>query len=268
MKQSLQYGVIATIAAALIFMPACKKVRDYIAHNPPLEVKLCSIEKIKLDVFGEKNELAVNYNEQEDPVSVLHTKQNVFSNVDQRFRYDKQNRLTDYITNFSGNTGVLQWHTYTYKNKNTVIDTVYNYEGKITDDLPPYSATDFRVWVYELDVWGRIIKSIEYNQTSPEPAVVNYVYNMQGNLLKQGAEYDNKVNIYRTNKVWMFIAKDYSMNNALSTADETIKIKDYNAAGLPLEYKALPANEGIGTLMNLNYEQLQVEYNCGNLHNN
>jgi hypothetical protein len=269
MKQSYHYGLVAILSTALFFS-GCKKVRDYVSRNPPMEVKLCNIEKLKLNVFGEKNVLKFSYDELGNPISILHGKPNINSNVDQHFRYDEDNRLKDYLTNYSGNVGVLEWHTYTYINKKTIIDTAYYYEGRITDPHAPYEANDFAVWIYELDVVGRIIKSTFYNQISPEAETIKFSYDEKGNLKKPGISYDDKVNITRTNKIWMFLNKDYSMNNSLGAKDSNnqVKIKSYNSSGLPLQYEAIPHQLSLGRFTNLNFEELEVDYTCSGSHSN
>jgi hypothetical protein len=58
----------------------------------------------------------------------------------------------------------------------------------------------------------------------------DYVYDANGNLVN-GAVYDNKLNINRTNAVWMFITRDYSVNNPFTASQ-------YNQNSLPLRFTA------------------------------
>jgi len=61
---------------------------------------------------------------------------------------------------------------------------------------------------------------------SPGFSLVNsYSYNADGNLA--GHDYDDKINYHRTNRVWMFIDRDYSVNNPV------IATYEYNDFGLP-----------------------------------
>jgi len=54
----------------------------------------------------------------------------------------------------------------------------------------------------------------------------SYQYDASGNLVRPGVTYDDKVRIYRTNDIWMFLMRDYSKNNA-------VVANEYNAAGYP-----------------------------------
>ena len=121
----------------------------------------------------------------------------------------------------------------------------YNQEGLIAIDtiFSGYAGQDYR---YEekffYDDQKRIIKTItklyrasdgtdEPPQENPDlnvEQVTEYAYDSNGNLIKPGVVYDKKMNPRRTNSVWMFVDKDYSVNNPLPGPTH------YNALGLPL----------------------------------
>ncbi len=140
------------------------------------------------------------------------------------FRYDKYGRLSDYILTYFGSAGgVVTWDEYTYPDKKTVIDSAYEYTGNVSDPVHP---TDFKnhgnlVTVYNLDASGRIIRASELGNNGIPYFVSNFAYNSHGNLIRPGVTYDNKVNVYQTNKVWMFIHNDYSVNNELTNPPYT-----------------------------------------------
>jgi hypothetical protein len=60
----------------------------------------------------------------------------------------------------------------------------------------------------------------------------NYVYDAKGNLTGS-SNYDNKVSVYRTSFVWMFLFRNYSVNNLITA-------KSYNTQGLPLDFRNSP----------------------------
>jgi YD repeat-containing protein len=57
------------------------------------------------------------------------------------------------------------------------------------------------------------------------PQTYTFNYNSSGN--RTGPVYDDKLNLNRTNKIWMFLARDYSMNNPFVATQ-------YNLNDLPL----------------------------------
>jgi hypothetical protein len=79
--------------------------------------------------------------------------------------------------------------------------------------------------LYEYDSLGRIVKVRTKYPFTPEIEQV-YTYNAAGNSSAY-ANYDQKINLLRTHKLWMFLARDYSKNNPLTGAS-------YNWMGLPV----------------------------------
>ena len=83
-----------------------------------------------------------------------------------------------------------------------------------------------------------------------------YNYDGAGNLIhpaSAGVVYDNKMNINRTNDIWQFLSRDYSMNNPF-TADA------YNAAGFPTVVNTLPS-----VLWSSEFKRgvpMQINYRC------
>jgi hypothetical protein len=97
------------------------------------------------------------------------------------------------------------------------MDTVVNYYS--------YDSQDRITRVHQ--EWGYGSNDLIYN------------YDSNGNLIRTGYTpqgqpipliYDNQVNPQRTNEVYMFVARDYSRNNAMA-ADS------YNDKGLPLVFR-------------------------------
>jgi YD repeat-containing protein len=90
---------------------------------------------------------------------------------------------------------------------------------------------------YTYDNQDRIIKVHRVGNTYSDE--LNYNYDSNGNLVRTGYTlqgqpiplvYDNQVNPQRTNEVYMFVARDYSRNNAMPA-------ESYNDKGLPLLFR-------------------------------
>ena len=86
-----------------------------------------------------------------------------------------------------------------------------------------------RLTTYTYDGTCRVIKTSAIDLSiagGGTPAVNTYTYDASGNLVRPGIVYDNKVNIHRTNKIFMFVDRDFSMNNPFTAAT-------YNGYSLP-----------------------------------
>ena len=95
----------------------------------------------------------------------------------------------------------------------------------------PFVRQNLMIVYPQYDNLNRVIE----DAAVPNPdatAIVNgqtFFYDDAGNLRNGGNVYDNKLNPNRTNKIWMFIERDYSVNNP-SVATK------YNSIGLPLHF--------------------------------
>jgi hypothetical protein len=204
---------------------SCRKVYDYIREHPDGHESLCRITQIRL--LGNAHEhdtFNVIYNSQGDPVSMLATDQvpNA-TNYDQYFRYDHRGRLSDYLLTFTQSTGILTWHKYSYPRNNFVVDTVINYSDASFDGPAPIAGVGpgyYYIQDWSLDAYGRIVNGT--------------IYDANGNkvLSRPDLTYDNKVNPYRTSKIWQFVFNDYSRNNIIQADHSFMPV--YNEFGLPL----------------------------------
>jgi hypothetical protein len=114
---------------------------------------------------------------------------------------------------------------------------------------------------YQYDNYGRIFQvSIEFPQEPGAlPSTTTYNYDNNGNLIPSNpanAVYDNKVNIHRTNDIWMFVDRNYSVNNP-------VKATTYNTKGLPLTFNQTPPPFE-GFLYNLDISKSTIVYHCNN----
>lgn len=153
---------------------------------------------------------------------------------------------------YRGAVNYERWDKYGYNDKLQIVaDTQYVF-GSITGGVPQITgrAAFFK---YQYDTENRIIHetvSSLNNNTISIIAENDFVYNGNGNLVKGATVYDNKLSIYRTNAVLMFITKDYSVNNAFTAAQ-------YNDNALPLRF---PVNNF--ALINSAYGKMRADYAC------
>src|SRR6185369_6306838 len=88
---------------------------------------------------------------------------------------------------------------------------------------------------YQLDKEGRISKVYTLSGLPHQPPQLDgeVTYDANGNLPLAGPDlsYDDKVNVYRTNKVWQFVFQDYSRNNQVKI--DYFFFNEYNNFGLP-----------------------------------
>ena len=239
--------ILIVVFITLSSLPSCRKVSDYIHGHPDAHDSLCRIIKMSVSTYYSANLYTFSYNKSGDPISILDTNRiGTNGNDDQYFRYDRSGRLTDHVLTFIGETdNVIAWHKYGYPRNNFITDTAIYYFGEVTKPAPnaANAPNGYSIFGYTLDVHGRIIQywslPKDPHQTPPPPE--NVTYDANGNLTSSNPEryYDDKVNVYRTNKVWQFVYGDYSRNNLLPRSPSNPvypRVPDpvYNDFGLPL----------------------------------
>jgi hypothetical protein len=151
------------------------------------------------------------------------------------FYYDKKHRLTDYIGPYQidPNSTYEFWYHYQYDQtgERVLVDTQYVF-GTMVNGVPQPNALYKYAGNYEYDVQGRIsrVTRVLMLPTGPLfPAYVDtYEYDTEGNLIGFGP-YDNRINLHRTNKVWQFVDRNYSVNNPAWA-------EKYNSLGYPLRF--------------------------------
>ncbi|HRN55599.1 MAG TPA: RHS repeat protein [Agriterribacter sp.] len=244
----------------IILSTGCKKVLDYVAHHSDGLASQCRIEGFTgsfktYEVDGSEEGVLVPdtvrffYNAQGNPVKVEHTFSKTIwaiSSLDAAFRYDQNGRLTAFLTGVSPIANYAdEWHSYTYVNSHLIIDTVFYYASDdwTIKDRPDFYSHYF-VDTYELDTFGRIIKV-----TTSHGNISTYSYDQNGNLIKPGVTYTNKTNMRQTNKVWMFVDKDYSVNSPQSAASQ------YNQHKLPVKLNFFP-------MLGPQLQDIIVNYKC------
>lgn len=82
--------------------------------------------------------------------------------------------------------------------------------------------------------------------------IIDYEYDNRGNLVVYGATYDDKINYRRTDKVLMFIERDYSVNNIKP-------VGSYNQHYLPVKSAGTAPTH---IFPDLQTDKLDIEYKC------
>jgi len=234
----------------LAFLPGCEKVFDYIHDNPSQDFTDCQIKEITLP-GGIKG--TFTYNRYGDPVSVIYT-----STSSERpnfsFKYDNKKRLIESLSYFDNST-YYYWSKYKYNNNGLIVsDSTYE-AGVIENGVPVSGDGSVRlVRNYIYDAQNRIVKIVQHWPDFPdEEGEAEWFYDANGNRQLDPSRtdaYDSKMNIHRTHKVFMFIDRDYSLNNPVGATD-------YNAKYLPTKFASTN-----GRLLDVSLANGQVTYKC------
>ncbi|HRP32910.1 MAG TPA: RHS repeat protein [Agriterribacter sp.] len=264
MKKIPLFAIIIAALWVITQSTGCKKVLDYIVHHPDGLASKCRIERIignyRTYLIDDSEEGVVVtdtafffYNAQGNPVRVEHPFSKAdwrISSFDDAFGYDESGRLKASMEAVNPTENYAdEWHYYTYVNSHLIIDTTFYY---VNDDWRIKNRPEFysyyRVSTIELDNFERIIK-----ETDSGGFVTTYSYDQNGNLIKPGVTYTNKTSILQTNKVWMFLARDYSVNSPEGSATK------YNQFKLPVKLNYLPSTwpQAVPT-----HPGISVNYQC------
>lgn len=214
MRKSFFFSGLVLVLLSISIVYSCRRVDHVILK------RLCRIEMMNAYTFRQDPvPRYFTYNQSGNPVRVSFDDSPGTGTPFYDFFYNDKQQLIQF-NEFSD-------HFYTYDDRGLVIvDTTHSY----------YTGEDF--WYEEkffYDDENRIIKTIFKIYQAPTELpdigvehVTEYVYDSRGNLVRPGVSYDNKTNPRRTNKIWMFVDKDYSVNNPIPGPTA------YNELGLPL----------------------------------
>lgn len=226
MKKLYYCCLLLGVGYVSIALTGCNKeetTEDDLRKDPLATNDRCQVSFMNYSFSTEPIGVSIRYNSAGDPVNIIQTKPGT-GHPNTLFRYDKKRRLTDYIGIYEDG-GFEFWHRYVYDKKGRVIRDTSYFFGGMTDDEPEWYI-DGAIVQYEYDHLGRIVHTSQDWFSSPGmPLDSYYSYDANGNLVVPGVTYDNKTAIHRTNRVWMFIDRNYSRNNAYATT--------WNENGLP-----------------------------------
>jgi hypothetical protein len=237
----------------LTLIISCTKNDDYTFRNYKPDIKHCQVTRIiHWASCCSKDTMVFSYNQWGDPVSIKRLPYAATGAPHYVFMYDKKRRLTDVVGMYQGGGSGEVWHKYFYSNAGNsgiIVDSAYAFfilkNGMIISDYP--FATYFTY-----DKTGRIIKDSIVSNAGEYITVNNYAYDANGNLV--GRNYDDKLNIHLTNKIWMFFDRDYSVNNPI-VADV------YNSSGLPVKFDSRPSSKFL-KFMNTMLFDAEISYDC------
>jgi hypothetical protein len=219
--------VLLVIATCTLLFVACRKEitpKDNEIGNTPLPTTgtYCRIESIWLNPNGANQSYwIIAYDDYENPRYIT-TPLPATGQPFREFKYDGWHRLKQFVGDY-GNGLFEEWHFYGFDNNGRIgVDTNYVF-GTLGEK--PTNYFNRTISMLEYDSQGRIVRETSHDDHGTN-TVKTYTYDSNGNLVRPGATYDNKVHLNRTNDIWMFLTRDYSMNNPV-IADA------YNAAGYP-----------------------------------
>lgn len=244
-------SILAMLGIVLLLAAGCKKIPDYPHGSRP-----CQIIKMKGSLKGNEDSLIFKYNSKGLPVSITQIHASTGS-PDYMFRYDKRDRLKDFIGVYTGSNAFEFWHRYGHDHKNRIItDTLY-IMGIIADEPEAYIETTA---IFEYDAQNRIIRTILKYTHNQDEISWGYSYDQQGNRQSGGdwpvIAYDNKVNLHRLHPVWQFLDNDYSNNNPI-VADA------YNEYRLPLKYNIAGTDlTQYFSFVGFQFPRVDITYTC------
>ena len=256
------------MVALMALLPGCQKFVDvkdlWHQHNPDCRIaEIAYHSSIGPDTIFAK----FNYDNKGRPTRILSSYVHD-GRPNHLFRYDSKGRLSNYIGHYAAN--IMDdvrydfWIQYHYDARGRVVSDSVHVFGDLINGQPQPNAQINYARYYELDSYGRII-----GETRPMPYGVEkaeYIYNAAGNMevhneyidthlvWSDTLHYDHKVNLHRTNEIWMLIDRDYSQNNR-QPADH------YNKSGLPLQYR-LPETTDLNFLLSIELDHSDIRYQC------
>ena len=268
MKRNISFLTIA-IAIFLFFAGCHKQVETPEAPDAAVTAsdevigtallnnsQYCRLESVWRDPFGPQQRfILVLYDEYDNPTAIT-TPIVGTGNPFRTFKYDNWHRLKEFRGEYAGN-GYEFWHFYGYDlNGRIGTDTFYLFVGFNTDGTLSYLERLISVLTY--DAQGRIIREVTTAQNFGTNSDVTFNYDAAGNLIRSTSAgpvvYDNKVNFNRTNDIWQFLSRDYSMNNPYTATE-------YNVVGLPTIVPPTPGVFWSSTFQGSN-TQYRFSYSC------
>ncbi|HYF31482.1 MAG TPA: hypothetical protein VD993_10220 [Chitinophagaceae bacterium] len=255
MKKFFRTAVAAICIMHAFTLVSCKKdvspANDLIAASATEAASpFCKIERYTTNApFFGSGYAEFGYNEAGDPVRVIPRFMPDYR-ISHEFRYDSLHRLTDHI--FGSSKGFFDaWTRYGYDPSGRIATGIQYRNGLYGTN--PVGGTPVSLTIFFYDEAGRINKTISYYTRELPSVTQTYQYDDAGNLMRPGVVYDDKVHFRRTSNVWMFIDRDYSMNNPLTAAS-------YNQQGLPTVFSTnVPIQRFLHSLP-LNYST--ITYTC------
>ncbi len=234
MKRVLQHLIAGSL---VVLFAGCSKNIDFTSNNTKQEEKCITTDggyagfiiKTITDNSSYYKRASIAYNPSWNPTKIsLRNSASGYPNS--YFTYANGTKLLNYVTGFD-NGGFELWHKYVYNGSVIKRDSLFFF-GTMTKHGPiDYIYVDIIDYTY--DAFGRVSKTARTwldGDNNPHTDITLYRYDKNGNLVS-GAKYDHRVNLHQVNKIWMFLACDYSVNNPFTA-------ESYTAQGLPQKMKS------------------------------
>jgi hypothetical protein len=230
MKTSIRILVAIFMMSSVFMLSGCKKYSEYLSHGYHGDAWKYKIGMITYQppYVSFTDTIRFTYNEYGNPIKGLRSEVRTGS-PNYLFKYDRFQRMIALISPYgtTENDGIETWTKYTYDVKGRIVkDSVWVFPNVVNGEPILHSHSAMTVCNYEYDTKDRISKVITWLYIGAEPMITEYSYDSNGNRV--GTAYDDKVNYHLTNKVWMFLSRDYSVNNPI------VGTYTYNKADLPL----------------------------------
>ncbi len=257
---------------ACLLTSSCHKIGRDDFFRPGNPLTHCRIKQIHVseESLLSKGTWQFEYNHNGDPSKISPDTQHS-SQPTLYFRYNNQKKMLDFIVQYPYDF-YESWHRYAYEGNRIVRDTLRVFGEMINGEPVPHDDYDTFVYHLEYDSHDRIIKTSAIIAIEPKTLtrVDSYYYTTDGNLAEQKtfipelnkyltgivyASHDNKVSIRRTDKTWMFIDRDYSINNLQ-------KANSYNSFGLPLEFSVDSLTRGYPFITQIFLGLADIKYEC------
>ena len=275
-------------ALVLLLLSGCEKAVDYLKANPTAVYSPCKIIQFnyqKSFLIGGTDTVRFTYNAAGDPVTALRVHPST-GEPNWFFRYDAHGRFTDLIGRYgtTDNGFTESWNRYFYDGHGRIIkDSAYFFPNEVNGQptIDSIYRTSVEIALYEYDPKDRVSKETFIDKGFT--LVSTYTYDTRGNRqtpivvetsptggapiasltvghgIPAQATYDNMINYHRTSNIWMFIDKDYSVNNPLTAA------YDYNSYDLPVSI--IPVDSTDGNFLSVShtsydFKNATVVYHC------
>jgi len=270
------FPFILAAMASLSSLSSCRKFYDYIEHHPDAQDTGCRVTQLIYadNPMSDGLRMNITYNAKGNPVTLMQPSPRQFYIVtENRFRYDRFDRLSDYLEAAVGggpeDEGRIYspsiWHKYGYPSPDIVTDTFITYPTTLYNQPSPIAPAGTTIFLYKFDAAGKMIATAESQKIPhpPKPVFSPIGYDARGNKdYGPGSNivYDSAVNVYRTNKIWQLVFKDYSRNNPVYKTSLPTPV---NAYGLPTRLPYLYA-EPLPTFEYISYylPYYYIEYAC------
>lgn len=248
MKRVNHYQTAIFLSMMIVAATSCKKFDDMGIPYPEAQLKTCGIERfIFFQPHGAVGDsLTIEYNQKGDPVKI--TRPEPRTGAPNYFFKYKNGRLTDFVGVYQSGTAAEVWHRYIYDATGRIaIDSGYSFSqienGQPTDPVIRFAST----FIY--DSQNRIIKeTLTWDDSSVYE--INYQYDSNGNLV--GPTHGDKLSFRRANKIWMFIDRNYSVNNQTGYSN-------FNSRQMP---KDVNFAEGEDSFLDNYYHKASIVYKC------